>query len=275
MVQFRLNPETNRLNGDLKVRIYVCIKHVPDTAATIKLTDETHFEDGIKFVINPHDECALEQALQLRDQVGEDSEVVAVTFGKDAALATLRHGLAMGANRAMHIKAEEQLPDSSVTAAVLAKAIGQDGPADIIFTGMLSVDSEGMQTPFRLAAHFNIPVSTGAMDFAYEDGTVTVKREVEGGGRAVLQMQLPCVVAASFGLNQPRYPKMPDIIKAKKKEVKVIEVASLNLGDLAPKAELLKMELPAEKPPAKVLEGNVQETAQELVRLLKEEANVL
>ena len=257
------------------MKIVVCVKHVPDTAATIKLSDETHFNDSVKFVINPHDETALEQALQLRDQVGGDSEVVVVTFGKDAALTTLRHSLAMGANRALHIKSEEQLPDPYVTAAVLARAIAEDGPVDIIFTGMLSVDNEGMQTPYRLAAHFNIPVSTGVIDFHYEEGSVTVKREVEGAGREVLQMKLPCVVAVSFGLNQPRYPKMPDIIKAKKKDVKEIQLASLNTEDLSPKTECLKMELPDEKAAAKILEGNVQDNAKELLRLLKEEANVL
>lgn len=257
------------------MKIVVCVKHVPDTAATIKLSDETHFNDSVKFVINPHDETALEQALQLRDQVGGDSEVLVITFGRDAALTTLRHSLAMGANRALHIKSDEQLPDPYVTAALLARAIAQDGPADIIFTGMLSVDSEGMQTPYRMAAYFNIPVSTGVIDFAYDESSVTVKREVEGAGREVLQMKLPCIVAVSFGLNQPRYPKMPDIIKARKKEVKEIQQASLNSGDLSPKTECLKMELPAEKAAAKILEGNVQDNAKELLRLLKEEANVL
>ena len=257
------------------MNLFVCIKHVPDTAATIKLTDETHFDETVKFVINPHDECALEQALQLRDQVGGDSQVVVVSFGNDAVVNTLRHGLAMGADRAVHIRTEEQLPDPTVTAGVLAQAISQEGPADLVFTGMLSVDSEGMQSPYRLAARLGIPVATGAMDFVYEDGTVTVKREVEGGGRQVLQMQAPCVVAVSFGLNQPRYPKMPDIIKARKKEVKAVELASLNLGDLSPKSEVVKMELPAEKPPAKILEGRVQETTLELVRLLRDEAKVL
>jgi len=257
------------------VNIVVCVKHVPDTAATIKLTDATHFDDSVKFVINPHDECALEQALQLRDQVGANSEVVVVSFGNDDVVSTLRHGLSMGANRAVHVKTEEQLPDPTVTAAALAKAIGQEGPVDIIFTGMLSVDSEGMQTPYRLAATFGIPVSTGVMDFEYGDGAVTVKREVEGGGRQVLQMRLPCVVAVSFGLNQPRYPKMPDIIKARKKDVKVVEIAALDVGELAPRTERLEMELAAEKPPAKILQGSVQETTRELVRLLKYEAKVL
>jgi electron transfer flavoprotein beta subunit len=126
-----------------------------------------------------------------------------------------------------------------------------------------------------MAARLGIPVSTGVMDFAYEDGAVTVKRDVEGGGRQVFQMQAPCVVAVSFGLNQPRYPKLPDIFKARKKEVNSIELASLNLGDVSPKAERIKMELTAEKPPARILEGSVQETTRELVRLLKDEAQVL
>jgi electron transfer flavoprotein beta subunit len=258
-----------------KLKIYVCVKHVPDTAATIKLTDERSFDDSVKFVMNPHDETALEQALQLRDQVGDDSEVVVITMGNDAAKTTLRHALAMGGNRALHVKSDEQLPDQFVIASVLAKAIADDGEADIIFTGMLSVDSEGMQTPYRLAAKLSMPVATGINNFAYADGTATVKREVEGGGIEVFKMKLPCVAACSFGLNQPRYPKMPDIIKAKKKEIKEIELASLGLGELKPKTERLKMEMPAEKAPAKILEGSVEETSKELLRLLKEEANVL
>ena len=255
--------------------IFVCVKHVPDTAATIQLTGETEYDEGVKFVMNPYDEFAVEEALQLRDRLSDGSEVVLVTYGKQGAVATLRAGLAMGADRAIHVVCGEQLADSAKTAHVLAAAIRRDGEPGLVFAGMHAVDTEGMQTPYRLAALLDLPVTTNVVAFAYDDGLVRVEREAEGGAKERIEMRAPCVVAACIGLNQPRYPKMPDIIKAKKKPIETMEQAALGVEPSPSATRLVRMELPPEKPPAKILEGAPREAARELVRLLREEAKVI
>ncbi|MGD8334267.1 MAG: electron transfer flavoprotein subunit beta/FixA family protein, partial [Desulfobacterales bacterium] len=126
------------------MKIYVCVKHVPDSAATITIREKNQIDESVTFLLNPYDEHAVEEAARLRAQM-QDSEVVAVTLGKEGALGTLQSALAMGADRGILIKTDDR-PDSILTARALKAAIEQDGKPDIIFTGKESIDSEGMQT---------------------------------------------------------------------------------------------------------------------------------
>ncbi len=198
------------------MRIYVCIKHVPDTAANVKITGKDSFDDAAcKFVINPYDEYGLEEAVQLYEQ-NKEGEVVAVTVGKEDAMASLRGAMAQGAHRGIHVKIDAQFLDSALTAQALKAAILQDGTPDIIFTGKGSVDAEGFQTQYRLAAALDMAIVNEVVDFKIDNGRATVQKEIGGGAREVLEMQLPCVIGATKGLNEPRYPKFPDIMKAKK-----------------------------------------------------------
>jgi electron transfer flavoprotein beta subunit len=137
------------------MKIYVCVKHVPDSAATITIRGKNQIDENVTFLLNPYDEHAVEEAARLKAQIG-DSEVVAVTLGKEAAINTLQSALAMGADRGILIKTDDR-PDSILTARALKTAIEQDGKPDIIFTGKESIDSEGMQTMFRLAAALGMP----------------------------------------------------------------------------------------------------------------------
>jgi electron transfer flavoprotein beta subunit len=164
------------------MQIYVCIKHVPDTAANIKIIGTSEFNQSIKFVVNPYDEYGVEEAIRMVDKTG--GEVIIVTVGAEAAVVTMRSALALGATRGILVKTDRHFLDSSLTSQALKKAIEADGPADLIFTGKQSVDSEGMQTQYRLAQAFNIPIATEVVSCEIKNGTARVEREI-GGGRRV------------------------------------------------------------------------------------------
>jgi electron transfer flavoprotein beta subunit len=251
------------------------VKHVPDTAATIKVVGENGYNDAAcKFIVNPYDEYAVEEAVRLVEKKG-GGEVVVVTVGPEAAQATMRGALAMGAHRGILVKVNSQFLDSTMTAMALKASIEQDGQPEIIFAGKGAVDTEGFQTAYRLAAALGLPVVNEAVKLTLSDGKALVEREVGGGSREVLEMALPCVVGVTKGLNDPRYPKFPDIMKAKKKEIKQIDIDQLGLDIASSKTELVKLEAVPERSAAKLMEGSIREQVTELVRILREEEKVL
>ena len=257
------------------MQIYVCVKHVPDTAANIKVTEPTAFDDQTcKFVVNPYDEYAVEEAVQRVEKEG-GGEVVIVTVGKEAALDSVRGALAMGAHRGILVKIDSQFLDSAVTARALKAAIEQDGTPDIIFTGKGAVDTEGYQTQYRLAEAMNLPVVNEVTDLKIENGAAVVEREIGGDAREILEMALPGIIGATKGLNEPRYPKFPDIMKAKKKEVRQTDLAQLDIDAMASETELLQLEAVPPRTAAKIMPGSTAEQVSELVRILKDEEKVL
>jgi electron transfer flavoprotein beta subunit len=256
------------------MQIYVCVKHVPDTAANIKIVGDNGFDDGgCKFIANPYDEYAVEQAVQLVEKNG--GEVIVVTVGKPVAVASIRAAMAMGAHRGILVTVDSQFLDSRTTARALAAAIAQDGAADLIFTGKGAVDTEGFQTLYRLAAAMKLPVVNEINRFELGEGKVTVGREIGGGAREVLEVTTPCVLGATKGLNEPRYPKFPDIMKAKKKPVKEIALADLGVAGGDADSDLLSMEKVPERTGARMIDGDVRQAVEELVRVLKEEEKVI
>jgi electron transfer flavoprotein beta subunit len=256
------------------MRIYVCVKHVPETAAKITVVGDAGFAETCKFIVNPYDEYSLEEAVQIKQRDGQ-GEVVVVTVGKESAVTTMRSALALGADRGILVKTDAQFLDSALTSRALIKAIEQDGVPDLIFCGKQSIDSEGMQTLFRLANAFDMPAVNDVVDLSLHDGVARVEREIGGGSREVLEMPLPCVIGATRGLNEPHYPKLPDIMKAKKKEVKHIDIAELDLDLTAPQTEIVHLEAVAERGQARMMEGSTREMVEQLVRILKEEEKVL
>jgi len=256
------------------MRIYVCVKHVPDTAAKITVVGSAGFAETCKFIVNPYDEYSLEEAVQINQRDGK-GEVVVVTVGKDSAITTMRSALALGPDRGILVKTNVQFLDSTLTSQALKKAIEQDGVPDLIFCGKQSIDSEGMQTPYRLAKAFEMPVATDVVSLSINDGLASVEREIGGGSREVLQMPLPCVIGATRGLNEPHYPKLPDIMKAKKKEVKQIDLAELGLDLTAPRTEIVKLEAVPERGQARMMEGSTREMVEQLVRILRDEEKVI
>jgi len=256
------------------MQIYVCVKHVPDTAANIKVVGENGFDDGgCKFIANPYDEYAVEQAVQLVEKNG--GEVIIVTVGKAAAAGTIRAAMAMGAHRGILVTVESQFLDSQITAKALKAAIEQDGQADIILAGKGAVDTEGFQTLYRLAAAMNLPVVNEINTMELGDGKATVGHEIGGGAREILEVGLPCVLGATKGLNEPRYPKFPDIMKAKKKPIQEVALADLGLSADGTQSELVKLEKVPERTGARMMDGDVRQAVEELVRVLKEEEKVI
>jgi electron transfer flavoprotein beta subunit len=256
------------------MQIYVCVKHVPDTAAKITVVDGTGFAESCKFIVNPYDEYAVEEGVELKKQAG-GGEVVIVTVGKESAVSTMRTALALGADRGILVTTDAQFVDSGLTSQALKKAIEQDGGADVIFCGRQSIDSEGMQTPYRLAKALDMAVVSDVVDLSIGDGTAVAQREIGGGSREVVQLQLPCVIGATRGLNEPRYPKLPDIMKAKKKEIRQIDLSELGLEPASALTQIVNLEAVPERGQARLMVGSTREAVEELVRILKEEEKVI
>jgi len=255
------------------MKIYVCVKQVPDTAAGIKVVGDAAYDESVKFVMNPYDEYAVEEAIRLAGEHG--GEVVVVSVGRASAVNIIRSALAVGADRGILVKTDTVFPDSMTTAAALKAAILKDGRPDLIFTGKQSVDTEGMQTQYRLAGALGMPVANEVVSFEIVEGRARVSREMDGGGREVLELDMPCVIGATRGLNEPRYPKLPDILKAKKKPVAEIALADLDIPAPGSSTAVRKLEPVAERGAAKMLQGSVREMVETLVRTLREERKVL
>ena len=252
------------------MQIHVCVKHVPDSGALIELSGEKSFAEGnVKFIPNPFDEYGIEEALKLKG----DGEVIIVCAGNTGAVSSIRAALAMGADRAIHVVTEGPFTDSALMAEAVAKVIRQDGSPDMVFTGKQSIDSEGGRFPYFLAKELGMPVINDVSGLEVQDDCVIASREV-GGVRQRLRAALPCVLGATRGLNDPRYPKLPDIMKAKKKPVQEIPAASLELAERC-SPSLEKLELLPERAGARMFDGDLSAQIRELLRVLREEERVL
>jgi electron transfer flavoprotein beta subunit len=255
------------------MNIYVCIKQVPDTEASLTVKDGKRInEDNIKWVINPYDEYAIEEALKLKES-GAGASVTLVTLGPARSESSIRTGLAMGAGHAIHIETEEYL-DHRTTALAIANAIKQDDDYGVIFMGKQAIDDDSYQTHILLADYLGIGAATNVTAFSCAGDKTIVEREIDEGAKEKIEMAIPCVVGATKGLNEPRYASLMGIMKAKK-----IPIKKLTLEDLGVEAKAAikpeKLYAPPEKPPGRVLEGELEDTVKELVKLLKEEAKVL
>ncbi len=249
------------------MKIVVCIKRVPDTEARIKIAgDGTSIDNaGVKFVISPYDEFALETALRLKEAKGA-GEVIAITLGDAASAEQLRSALAMGADRAILLKGQATI-DGSATAKALAEEIKTHSP-DLVLCGMKAVDNDQQQVGPMLAEYLGMPSVSVVAELEAEEGKVVAHREVEGGVE-VVELPLPAVVTATKGKHEPRYPSLKGIMAAKKKplEEKDAQVP-------APRLKIKSLAPPPERAAGKIV-GNGADAVPELVRLLKEEAKVL
>lgn len=257
------------------MKIFVCIKQVPDTETKIKITPDQNGIDaaGIKWVLNPYDEYAVEEAVKLRD-ANAGSQVWVLSVGPKARVVeSLRTALAMGADEAIVVNAENL--DNYSTAKALAEVIKAEGGAKVIFSGKLAIDDNASSVSQMMAEFLSVPHTTVVSKFSYNGENVVVERDVEGGAKEVVQMMTPAVVAANKGLNMPRYASLPGIMKAKKKVIKEVEFSSLNIPASDIKVKYSNFSLPAEKPPVKMIAGDSSAQASELVKLLRDEAKVL
>lgn len=211
--------------------VMVCLKRVVDYNVRIRVRPDGSgvITEGLKMSINPFDEIALEEALRLRER-GQATEVLAVSIGDDDSQQQLRTGLAMGADRALLVRSNQEL-DPPAAARILRQLVEREQP-DLVLLGKQAIDDDCNQTGQMLAALWDRPQATFASALEIADGRATVTREVDAG-LEVITVDLPAVVTTDLRLNEPRYVKLPDIMKAKKKEIEIIEAESLGV-DLSP-----------------------------------------
>lgn len=263
------------------MNILVCVKQVPDTAIAIKLDAEQKSIDRseMTYVVNPFDEYAIEAGLQLKEKYG--GEVTLMTMGPDRADEALRTGLAMGADKGVHVSDPAlEGSDTLVTAKVLTTAI-KGLPYDIVLCGKVATDDNNGQMGPALAELLGIPHISGATTLEVDDAAkkATATREIEGGFMR-MEVPIPAVITAEKDLNAPRYPSLPGIMKAKMKPVDKKDVASLGLdpssvGLAGSKIQPLGMSLPPEREAGRIIEGEAEEAAKELARLLRAEVRIL
>jgi electron transfer flavoprotein beta subunit len=259
------------------MKIIVCLKQVPDTETRVQIAPEGDriADSGINWIVSPFDEFAIEEALKIKEAKG--GEVVVVTVGPDRAQSALRTGLAMGADSGVHVK-DPILDgaDTLATARALAGAIKTLEPVDLILCGQQGVGGDNSQIPGLLAELLDLPQVTVAVKIDVQDGKVIVEREIEGA-HETWESALPAVVSTQKGLNEPRYANLKGIMAAKKKPIVALDAAAVGLDatTAAPKVKITAMELPPPRPDVKMIEGDADAQAKELVRLLHEDAKVI
>jgi len=257
------------------MNIYVCVKQVPDTETKIKLGAGNNGIEtaGIKWIMSPYDEFAVEEALRLREK-NAGSIVTVLSAGPTRVVDTIRQALAMGADNGIHIDVPENA-DNNLCAKALAGALKKEAKIDLVFSGKEAIDDGAAQTSQLAAEYAGLPILTVILNAEYMPTGVKAKREVEGGAIEMLEAPLPVWIAAQKGLNEPRYASLPNIMKAKKKEVKAYKMADVGASDADQKIRYKNYQLPPPKQAGKKIAGEPAAQAKELVRLLHEEAKVV
>ncbi|MCE7519661.1 electron transfer flavoprotein subunit beta/FixA family protein [Halomonas titanicae] len=249
------------------MKVLVAVKRVIDYNVKIRVKADHSDVDltNVKMAMNPFCEIAVEEAVRLKEK-GVATEVVAVTVGPKAAQEQLRTALALGADRAIHIETDERA-ESLAVAKLLAKVVEEEQPG-LVVLGKQAIDTDNNQTGQMLAALTGLPQGTFASEVAVDGDKVHVTREIDGGLQTIA-LTLPAIVTTDLRLNEPRYAKLPDIMKAKKKPLDVKTPADYGV-EVASKVSLLKVESPAER------KGGVNvASVDELIDKLKNEAKVL
>ena len=263
------------------MKIIALMKRVPDTEARILINQEGTGirEDGVKFVINPYDEYAIEEGLRLKEKVGGDSKVTVASIGPEEASELIRTALAMGADDAVHVSDPAlSKPGPFLAAAVLAKVLKEEG-FDIIFCGKQAIDDDMAQVQAILAEMLDIPQVNVATVFEIADdhSSALLQRRIEGGDEKV-ETKLPVIISCEKGLNEPRYASLPGIMKAKKKEIRKKTLSDLGLDAASGggRSEILRwMPLPKGGECRMVQAEELKDAVSELVKLLREEAKIL
>lgn len=249
------------------MKIFVPIKKVPDYQAKIKVrADGSGIEtDGVKWIVNPFDEIAVEEALRLKE-AGKATEVVVVGFGPDDVATQLRYAMAMGADRGILVKYDGAI-DSDLASRALAAVWAKDSYG-LVIMGKQSIDSDANQTAQLLAARLNIPQACFASKVVLDGSSATVTREVDGGLETI-RISAPCVISTDLRLNEPRYASLPGIMKAKKKPLDEIALSDLGV-EAAIKIKVVSLSTPAARKGGKKVES-----VEALVAALQSEAKII
>lgn len=256
------------------MNLLVCIKQVPDMESKFKVDADGTWYDTTELAwrMNEYDEYAVEEAVRLKEQQ-KDVDITVLSIGPDKTKETMKKALAMGCDRGVHIADDyASTRDPCVIAGIISE-YAKEKNYDVIFTGMQSQDRGSCQVGVLVAEMLVIPTVTTIVDFAYTDGQIEVKRELEGGMKAKVAFSTPALVTCQLGLNSPRYPTLPNIMKAKKKELLSIPVEGLLKVDARQQTE--KMYFPEKKGGGLVMEGDPGELAEKLIQILKDKTGVL
>lgn len=290
--------------------IIVCIKQVPDTETKVHINSTASWidEENIQWILNPYDEFALEEAIQLKEKAGnhKDFSIKVITLGPKRVKEALFKALAQGADEAIHIEVDLRL-DSFATAKALSQVIKKEvekDPLKVIFTGTLAIDDSASSVPQMIAEFLNLPHVTFVSKFEFffdsensgcsensksvkdlgdskeskgnRESRILVERDVEQGGREQIEIQGPAIIAANKGLNLPRSINLPAMMRAKRKPFRTEIFQDLGLTDKVIKTEYFDFKLPRERKSIHwVEESSAKASVAELVRLLREEAKVI
>jgi electron transfer flavoprotein beta subunit len=255
------------------MKILICIKQVPDMESKFKINSDGTWYDraDLAWRMNEYDEYAVEQAVRVKEQVG-DADLTVLCIGPDQVKETMKKALAMGCDRGVHINDNDSHTREPIEIAAMIAGFAKDKNFDLVFTGMQSQDRGSAQVGVMVAEMLGIPSITTIVGFALENGAIMVKRELEGGSKALVSATLPLVLTCQLGLNTPRYPTLPNIMKAKKKEMLTIAPET---GGVDSRQETAAFYFPEKKGGGLVLEGDVSELADKLIHLLKEKTGIL
>ncbi|MBL7664129.1 MAG: electron transfer flavoprotein subunit beta/FixA family protein [Bacteriovoracaceae bacterium] len=261
------------------MNIFVCVKQVPDTETKVKPSGDGTFIDttSIKWIMNPYDEFAVEQALLVK-QTNASANITVVRVGSVKDTEALRTAMAMGADDAILVQADDNL-DSYMIAKALKGAIDKSGKKpDLILTGKQAIDDDCLQVPQLLAQMLNLPSVSVVVGFE-DGGKLKLKRETEGGSLEIYEVDKPAVVACNKGLNTPRYASLPGIMKAKKKPMTEFKLADVGVSDADRRVKYSNFQLPPEKPPGKKMDATdtakQKDVVKQVVQLLRNEAKAI
>ena len=257
------------------MKLCVLVKQVPGNESALRIaSSNTWIEDAAAlFEMNESDNYALEEALQMKESLGNDSEVVAVSMGPERVKKVIREALAKGADRGIHINEMPEIKsDPFATAQVFSNVI-KDENFDIIFSGLQSDDVGSGQTGIILGEMLGMATATLVMATEVQEGSIKVKRELESGWFQWVSMSTPASITIQSGINQPRYPSLKGIMGAKKKEIKVVEQSAV----AAPEKQqsFANIYLPTADKKTEMIKGNVDQMVSRLVDVLKTEIKVL
>lgn len=279
------------------MKILVIVSQTQDTEAKISVTPsgDAVDTDGMKWIMNPYDEFAVEEAIQTKEKHG--GEVVIVSIGPPRVLETIRQALAMGADSAVHINDDVFADsDSFAIGKIIASEIKKLGEYDLIFTGMKIIDEESGQIGVQVAEELGIPhvsLVSKLVDIRPQENKVVCQKEIDGGHMAV-EVGTPCLITCPDAMNEPRYASLPGIMKAKKKPLTTVGLSDLALGDLGlsadsvgkqgSKVQTVGLVVPEIDRKLKIIKGSdepmvkgeeIAKSAQELISLLRDEAKVI
>lgn len=257
------------------MNLYVCIKQVPDTETKVKIGGDGASIDptGIKWIVSPYDEFAIEEALQLKEK-NAGSTVTVLSAGPARVVEALRTALAMGCDNAIHVDLPETA-DNAMASKALAGALKKEAKVDLVFLGKEAIDDGASQVSQFLAVRMGLPCVTVVLGAEYSGDKVRCKREIEGGALEIVESPIPCVIAAQKGMNTPRYASLPNIMKAKKKEVKAYKMEDVGVSAGDQRIRYKAYQMPPAKQAGKKIPGDAAAAAKELVRALHEEAKVV